>query len=163
MRPSSAPARNESQPHSTKLSPPMSLDFQEQTITRNGRSFRVLATFALDDLAELEWLPFIGHRKITGDDFLKAIKWAESFPIGHSVLVTPYHSPLEKEVSRIILRQGGRVVIVLARAPLKRIPADLHKELELGRVVFLSTPEWTNPRPTRDRCLQRNELIMSMA
>jgi hypothetical protein len=141
----------------------MSLDFQEWTITRNGRSFRVLATSALDDLAELEWLPFIGHRKVTGDDFLKAIKWAESFPIGHSVLLTPYHSPLEKEVSRIILRKGGRIIIVLARAPLKRTPVELREELKEGQLVFLSTPELTNPRPTRDRCLERNELIMSMA
>ena len=122
-----------------------------------------MATSKLDDFAELEWLPFIGHRKVTGDDFLKAIKWAESFPIQQSVLVTPYHSPLEKEVSRIILRRGGRVVIVLARSPLKRTPAELQEELKEGRVVYLSTPAWTNLRPTRDRCLQRNELIMSIA
>jgi hypothetical protein len=140
----------------------MLLDFHEQTIERNGRTFQLLFTAGLDSFMSCEWIAFIGHRKIHGDDFLKAIQWAEDFPTEKAILVTPFHSPLEKEVTRIILRRGGRILISLARSPLKQFPKELNKALCASRVVFMTNPKWTNPRPTRERCLERNNLILEL-
>lgn len=141
----------------------MSLEFREQNVLRRGTSFRLLATASLKDCNSLEWVAFIGHRQLSGDDFLQAIQWAESFPTQKAILLTPYHSPIEKEVARIVLRKGGRVMIVLARAPLKRVPGELLAAIETEQAIFVTSPEWKNPRPTRDRCLARNHLIRSLS
>lgn len=141
----------------------MSLEFKEHTFTRKSQNFRLLTTARLEDCNSLEWSAFIGHRQLSGDDFLQAIQWAELFPTQKAILLTPYHSPIEKEVARIVLRKGGRVLIVLARAPLKRAPGELLTDIESEQVIFATSPDWKNPRPTRERCLARNHLIRSLS
>lgn len=105
------------------------------------------------------WQAFIASRKVKGADFLAMIDWAEAFPAQEVVLATGHHSPVEKEVARILLRRGGHVVVLPARAPLKQVPPELKSGFLGGRVHLLAVQTWNDPRPTRARCLERNALL----
>lgn len=140
----------------------MPIEYTEEALQRKGPSITVLAAGNRSLLLEPDWRSGLSPRKVSGEAFLQHVRWAENLPIKKAVLVTAYHSPLEKEMSRIVLRRGGRAIIVPARRPLKRLPPELTNYFEAGQIVFLHPPNWTNPRPTRERCLERNEWIQMM-
>ena len=140
----------------------MPIEFTTQQITRNGRSHDILAAGNLQLLQAPNWISFASSRKVTGEQFLNDIQWAEDFKVETDTLITGHQSPVEKEVAHIILNKGGRVIIVLARAPIKRLPVELKKHNDNKQVAFITLPTWTNQRPTRDRCLERNQWIDTM-
>lgn len=141
----------------------MSFEYQVVTLETIESRLDVLAAGNLGLLTEPDRRSFLSSRKITGAAFLHSVQWAEKFPVRKAVLVTGYHSPVEKEVAHIILRQGGKMILFLARAPIKRIPAALQKFASQEQIVFVTLPDWKNARPTRDRCLERNSLIKRVA
>lgn len=80
------------------------------------------------------------------------------------VILSGFHSPLEQQVLRSVLRRHGRVVKVLARGLTDYHPPELELEpLEQGRMLVLSPfPEQVD-RTTRETSLARNRLVLAMA
>jgi predicted Rossmann fold nucleotide-binding protein DprA/Smf involved in DNA uptake len=79
-------------------------------------------------------------------------------------LISGFHSPVEKECLRILLRGKQPVIICLARAMEKiRLPAAWRVALDAGRLLILSPFEKRPPRPTVDSSRQRNELVAALA
>jgi hypothetical protein len=140
----------------------MPIEFTTQQITRNGQMQDILAAGNLLILEAPNWISFSSSRKVTGEQFLNDIQWAEDFKVETDTLITGHQSPVEKEVARIILNKGGHVIIGLARAPIKRLPAELVPAYGNQQITFITLPTWTNQRPTRSRCLERNEWIGKM-
>jgi hypothetical protein len=79
-------------------------------------------------------------------------------------VISGFHSPIEKECLRILLRGKQPIIICPARAiePM-RIPTQCRAAFDAGRVLFLSTFTKQPRRVTKDSALRRNELVAALA
>ena len=89
----------------------------------------------------------------------QAAKWRDE---GRCV-ISGFHSPVEKECLRILLRGTSPIIICPARALPKRAPADWQKPLDDGRLLILSEFNETKTRITADLARRRNELVAALA
>ena len=79
-------------------------------------------------------------------------------------VISGFHSPVEKECLRILLRGKQPIIICLARAPEKiRLPVGWRRALEAGRLLLLSQFEKRPQRPTTVSSHQRNELVAALS
>jgi len=79
-------------------------------------------------------------------------------------VVSGFHSPVEKECLRILLRGRQPIIICPARALQKfRLPVDWRKALDAGRLLILSPFEKRPRRPTIESARERNELVAALS
>ena len=89
----------------------------------------------------------------------QAAKWRDT---GRCV-ISGFHSPVEKECLRILLRGSQPIIICPARSLPQRVPADWKKPLAAGRLLILSAFTTTAKRITTELAARRNEFVAAMA
>ena len=95
------------------------------------------------DLLDRPLVAFFASRKATPHDAQLAHQWAESICQTDKVVISGFHSPLEKEILTFLLERQHPVVIALGRALYKRIPEQLQPHFDEGRVLFVSYRGYT--------------------
>ena len=112
-------------------------------------------------------LGLIASRQCPGHVFIETLERVPEWAKAGRVLVSGFHSPLEQQVLRSLLRRQGRAVKVLARhLPPGRDyrPAALEREpLTQGRLLILSASPATENRTTRASALARNGLVVTLS
>jgi predicted Rossmann fold nucleotide-binding protein DprA/Smf involved in DNA uptake len=99
-----------------------------------------------------------------GDAILAAYDAARKLRDEGVTVVSGFHSPVEKECLRILLRGKQPIIMFLARSMMKiRIPADRRQALESGRLLLLSPFEQRPRRPTTESSQRRNELVAALS
>jgi len=99
-----------------------------------------------------------------GDAILAAYDAARKLRDDGVTVVSGFHSPVEKECLRILLRGKQPIIMFLARSMMKiRIPAERRQALESGRLLLLSPFEKRPRRPDIHSARRRNELVTAMA
>jgi len=99
-----------------------------------------------------------------GDAILGAYDTARRLRDEGVTVISGFHSPVEKECLRILLRGKQPIVICLARSMEKiRLPSAWRVALEAGRLLILSPLETRPRRPTVESARQRNELVAALA
>ena len=79
-------------------------------------------------------------------------------------VISGFHSPIEQECLRILLRGKQPIIVCPARAIAgMRIPVECRPAFEAGRLLFLSPFIESPKRVTRDAALRRNELVSALA
>lgn len=79
-------------------------------------------------------------------------------------VISGFHSPIEKECLRILLRGEQPIIICPGRAiDAMRIPAECRSAFDAGRILFLSRFIGEPRRATRESALIRNELVAALA
>ena len=98
-----------------------------------------------------------------GESILAAYDAARKLRDEGVTVISGFHSPVEKECLRILLRGSQPISICLARAMEKiRIPAHWRGALDTGRLLMLSPFEKRPRRPTAESSSQRNELVAAL-
>lgn len=95
--------------------------------------------------------------KVILSTYDQATKWRDS---GRCV-ISGFHSPVEQECLRILLRGKQPIVICPARALPQRLPEAWRDPLDRGRLLILSA--FTETRITSDLARRRNELVAALA
>jgi predicted Rossmann fold nucleotide-binding protein DprA/Smf involved in DNA uptake len=99
-----------------------------------------------------------GHTILAAHD--QAARWRDE---GRCV-IGGFHSPLEKEYLRILLRGRQPLIVCLARGlEGMRVPADWKKLLAAGRLLALSPFPASERRVTKNLAVQRNRLVAALA
>jgi len=99
-----------------------------------------------------------------GDAILGAYDTARKLRDDGVTVVSGFHSPVEKECLRILLRGKQPIVKFLARSMMRiRIPAEQRRALESGRLLLLSPFEQRPRRPDKNSTAYRNELVAALA
>ena len=79
-------------------------------------------------------------------------------------VISGFHSPIEKECLRILLRGKQPIIVCPARAIDRlRIPPDCRHAFEAGRLLFLSPFAKQPSRVTKESAHRRNELVAALA
>ncbi len=89
----------------------------------------------------------------------QAAKWRDT---GRCV-IGGFHSPIESECLRILLRAKQPIIIYPARSLPKIIPAEWKQALANKRLLILSAFPDTESRPTAALAERRNQLVAALA
>ena len=90
----------------------------------------------------------------------KVPEWVES----GRVVISGFHSPLEQQVLRSLLRRKGKAVKVLARTLENHHPSPVeHQTIAEGRLLLISPFASNTRRTTRAIALERNRLVITLA
>lgn len=99
-----------------------------------------------------------------GDAILRAHDAARRMRDEGVTVVSGFHSPIEKECLRILLRGKQPIIICPARAiDSMRIPAEYRPAFDAGRILFLSPFTKQPKRVTKESALRRNEVVAALA
>jgi predicted Rossmann fold nucleotide-binding protein DprA/Smf involved in DNA uptake len=99
-----------------------------------------------------------------GDAILRAHDAARRLRDDGATVISGFHSPLEKECLRILLRGKQPIIVCPARAVEgMRIVGGLRQAFEAGRVLFLSPFSGSPRRVTRESAVLRNEIVAALA
>jgi predicted Rossmann fold nucleotide-binding protein DprA/Smf involved in DNA uptake len=98
-----------------------------------------------------------GHAILTTYD--QAAKWRDA---GRCV-ISGFHSPVEKECLRILLRGSQPIIICPARTLPQRVPPEWRQPLADGRLLILSGFRAGEKRITTELAIRRNELVAALA
>ena len=91
------------------------------------------------DLLERHLVAFFASCSVTSEAESRCIAWAESICNTDTVVISGFHSPLEKKILNILLEHKHPVALFLGRAMYKRIPAEYQKAIDEGRMLIDST------------------------
>lgn len=99
-----------------------------------------------------------------GQAILAAYDQAARWRDAGRCIISGFHSPVEKECLRILLRGRQPVIICPARSLEKmRLAADWQKPLAAGRLLILSGFSRNEHRVTSILAARRNELVAALA
>ena len=99
-----------------------------------------------------------------GEAILRAHDAARKMRDEGVTVISGFHSPIEKECLRILLRGKQPVIICPARAiEGMRIPRTLRAAFDSGRVLFLSPFTEQPVRITNESAKRRNEVVAALA
>ena len=99
-----------------------------------------------------------------GDAILRAHDAARKMRDEGVTVISGFHSPIEKECLRILLRGKQPIIICPARAIEEmRMPAETREAFDAGRVLFLSPFVGHPRRITKEAAMRRNEVVAALA
>lgn len=109
-------------------------------------------------------LGLIASRECPGHVLLETLDRVPEWVKAGRVIVSGFHSPLEQQVLRSVLRRNGRVVKVLARGMTDYRPTpDEREPLAAGRMLVITACPPEVRRTTRATALARNRLVLALA
>ena len=109
-------------------------------------------------------LGLIASRECPGHVLLETLDRVPEWVKTGRVIVSGFHSPLEQQVLRSVLRRKGRVVKVLARGMTDYRPTQEEREsLASGRMLVITACPPEVRRTTRETSLARNRLVLALA
>lgn len=109
-------------------------------------------------------LGLISSRECPGHVLLETLDRVPEWVQAGRVIVSGFHSPLEQQVLRSVLRRNGRVVKVLARGMTDYRPTPEEREpLTAGRMLVITACAPEVRRTTRETALARNRLVLGLS
>lgn len=101
--------------------------------------------------------------KCPGKLILAAYDLAQSLRKTGVTVISGFHSPMEQEFLRILLRSPNPVIWCLARGKLSRVPPDLQKPMTEGRLQIVAPFPDKVRRQTTATSAKRNRIVADMA
>lgn len=109
-------------------------------------------------------LGLISSRECPGHVLIETLDRVPEWVKAGRIIVSGFHSPLERQVLRSVLRREGRVVKVLARGMADYHPMPEEREpLASGRMLVVSAFAPAVRRITRVTALIRNRQVLALA
>ena len=109
-------------------------------------------------------LGLVASRECPGHVLLETLDRVPEWVKAGRVIVSGFHSPLEQQVQRSVLRRKGRVIKVLARGMTEYRPtAEERESLADGRMLVITACPPEVRRTTRETALARNRLVLALA
>ena len=109
-------------------------------------------------------LGLIASRECPGHVLIETLARVPEWVKAGRVNVSGFHSPLEQQVLRSVLRRKGRVVKVLARGMSDYRPtAEEREPLAAGQMLVITACPPAVRRTTRETALDRNRLVLALA
>jgi len=116
------------------------------------------------EILESKKLALFCSRRCPGNLILKAYDLARSLREDGVTVISGFHTPVEKECLRILLRGSQPIIISPARSiEGMRIPSEWKQAFEQNRLLLISPFEKKHRRMTAALAEQRNQFIASIA
>ena len=93
------------------------------------------------ELLQRDIVAFFASRNPTNEARSLALRWAEEISQTNKVVISGFHSSLEREVLDILLKNGSSVIVGLGRSLYRKIPSFLQQAYDERRLLFISFSE----------------------
>ena len=90
------------------------------------------------ELLDRELVAFFASRTAPPEALALATRWAHDMAHSHKVVISGFHTPIERAVLSVLLAEGCSVVVTLGRSLYRKIPAHLHAAYKDNRILFVS-------------------------
>jgi hypothetical protein len=87
--------------------------------------------------------------------------WAYS--LSNQVVISTFHSPLERDVLSILIKQKVPVIILLPKRMYRRVPKQFQQALDEGRILFISLSANNVIRVGKENAHKANLYALSLA
>lgn len=140
-------------------------DYPEILRSRLGENAPVELTVLGDpSLLRLRKTALFCSARTPSDAILRAHDAARRMRDEGVTVISGFHSPIEKECLRILLRGKQPIIVCPARAiDAIRLSQDLKAAFDSGRVLVLSPFTGQPKRITKDSALRRNDVVAALA
>lgn len=129
-----------------------------------GPKLASLRTVGNPALLDEPLLGLLASRDCPGRVLLDTLELVPQWVSEGRVILSGFHSPLEQQVLRSVLRRNGRVVKVLARGMGEyHPPAQEREPLTNGTMLVVTAHPDRVLRTTRETALARNRLVLALA
>lgn len=116
------------------------------------------------DLLTLPKTALFCSARCPGDAILRACDTARHWRDENRCIISGFHSVVEKECLRILLRGTQPIIICPARSlDNMRLPAEWKEPLAQGRLLLLSCFAAAHRRVTAELAARRNDLVAALA
>ena len=122
-----------------------------------------LTTLGNLDLLALPMTGLFCSARCPGAAILRAYDQAAHWRDTGRCIISGFHSPVEQECLRILLRGTPPLILCPARALPQRIPAEWQTALADGRLLILSGFTAAEKRVTTELATRRNALVAALA
>ena len=125
---------------------------------------RGVAAIGNTRICERQKIALISSQKCPGDIILKTYDFARFVRGSGDVIVSGFHSPIEKDCLPILLRGLDPIIIVQAhKLSTSRFPPEWRDAIEAGRLLLLSPFDDKDKRVTRELAIERNRFIVAIS
>jgi len=114
-------------------------------------------------LLALPKVAFLCSRDCPPDAARKARAWAAAQRESGVVVISGFHSRIEKEVLRELLAGHQPLIVALARGIGNRVPPELAPPLTEGRLLIVSRYADSVTHACEESCYRRNRLMLELA
>ncbi len=90
------------------------------------------------ELLDRRLVAFFASRTAPPEAFGLATRWAYEIARTDNVVISGFHSPIERAVLDILIAEGCSVVVALGRSLYRKMPAHLQMAYDENRVLFVS-------------------------
>ncbi|NLX25525.1 MAG: DNA-binding protein [Lentisphaerae bacterium] len=131
-----------------------------QSIQINGQP---IAAIGNTDLLKRTKTGLLCSRKCPADKIMEAYEHFKEWAIDpQAIIISGFHSPVEKECLRLLLKGQTKIILCPAREiEYMRIPGDWKSALESGRMLILSS--FAEKRSSAQTIDRRNHLVADLA
>ena len=130
---------------------------------RKSSGMPLLHSLGDRELLHRKWISFFCSVHSPGHLILNAYDLAQRWRAENQSVIGGFHSPVEKEVLKIMLHSTVPVCIVLARSLPKRIPKEFRRPLDEGRLLLASPFDAKTRRATQETAAYRNQVVAALA
>ena len=113
------------------------------------------------ELLDRRLVAFFASRTSTPEALNLATRWAHEIAQTDNVVISGFHSPIERAVLDILLAENCSVVVTLGRSLYRKIPSHLQSAYDTNRVLLVSFRN--HPRPSFSNSQIRNWLTADLA
>ena len=113
------------------------------------------------ELLDRYLVAFFASRTAPSEALDLAKRWAHKIARTEKIVISGFHSPIERAVLDILLANGSSVVVALGRSLYRKIPAHLQTAFAENRVLFISFRNQS--RPSFANSQTRNWLTTNLA
>lgn len=123
----------------------------------------IIASLGNMDFLKLSKTAFLCSRKVPASAVLKCYDWAIEQREKEICVVSGFHSQIEKDVLRYLLKGKQPIILALARGLKDKLEPDIEAPLEKGRLLIITPFEKSVKRVTSQTALIRNKLMIDIA
>ena len=113
------------------------------------------------ELLDRYLVAFFASRTAPPEALDLAKRWAHEIAQTDKIVISGFHSPIERAVLDILLANGCSVVVALGRSLYRKIPNHLQAAYDSNRVLFVSFRDYS--RPSFPNSQTRNWLTADLA
>lgn len=107
---------------------------------------------------------FLASRKISTLSVLPTLDWAMQISKRTDVVVVSgFHSKMEKDVLHILLQGKCGIIVVLARGMYRQIPKQYEEAMQEQRILFISYEKESVTRVSEVSAHKRNKYVVDLA
>ena len=115
-------------------------------------------------LLQKQKIGFLASRKIATLSVLPTLDWATEISQREEVaVVSGFHSQMEKEVLKILLRGKCGIIVILARGMYRQMPKHYEEALQQNRLLLLSYEKDNVTRISEQTAHKRNKQVVLLS